>query len=112
MRTREKVGSYYVDVAGFEAIALPALTEALEGKEFIVIDEIGPMEERSKAFKGLLLDCLNSEKTVIATIKERGSSFVEELKRRKDARIFHVDQKNRDMIVKDILEAARSALEK
>jgi nucleoside-triphosphatase len=104
IRTEERVGKYYVDVPAFEAVGLPALREALDKKKFVIIDEIGSMEERSKRFKALLLECFNSEKTVIATIKERGSSFVEELKKWKGAHLFRIDERSRDSVVKDILK--------
>jgi len=99
-----RVGRYFVHVKGFEQIALPALQNALTDRTFIVVDEIGPMEECSQAFKQLLLDCLDSHKTVIATIKERGSAFVEKIKARPDAKVIHVDLENRTRLADEILK--------
>jgi len=105
IRSTRKVGRYGVDVAGFESVVLPALGGALREKEFIIIDEIGPMEECSEAFKDLAVQCLNSPKRVIATIKEKGSPFVETIKARDDCRIFHLDLGNRDRAAEEILKA-------
>ena len=105
IHSRRRVGKYGVDVEAFESVALPALRGALREKEFIIIDEIGPMEECSEPFKDLVVQCLNSEKRVLATIKERGSRFVETIKARDDCRIFHLDLGNRDRAAEEILKA-------
>ena len=105
IRSHTKVGKYYVNLPGFEAIALPALRNALSRKKFIVIDEIGPMEECSAPFRGLLCQCLDSQKTVIATIKEKGSNFAQKIKDRQDCVIFHLDVENRNKLLDEILNA-------
>lgn len=103
LKSGSRVGRYYVDVKGFEEVAIPALRKALKEKRFIVVDEIGPMEEYSREFKSFLEECLNSKKCVIATIKEKGSSFVQGIRNREDSYIFNVSIDNRDMILEDIL---------
>ena len=103
IRSNCRVGKYYVDVKGFEKVAIPALRGALKEKRFIVVDEIGPMEEYSREFRSFLEECLNSKKCVIATIKEKGSSFVQGIRDREDSTIFNVSMDNRDMISEEIL---------
>ncbi|MFQ5893993.1 MAG: nucleoside-triphosphatase, partial [Nitrospinota bacterium] len=46
-----RVGRYGVDLADFEAVALPALEAGLEIGALVVIDEIGKMELFSERFK-------------------------------------------------------------
>lgn len=105
IHTGKPIGNYQVDVPGFEKIAIPAMRHAMERCRVIIIDEIGPMEEYSATFKKLLLECLDSDKTVIASIKEKGSRFVDQIKRREDVQVFQIDLANRDTAVIDILNA-------
>lgn len=70
----------------------------------ILIDEIGKMECFSERFKEVLLRCLNSEKKVIATIALKGSEWIEEIKKRKDIKLFEITQRNRDSLLAEILK--------
>ena len=62
-----RVGKYVVDVAGFEALALPCLAAAAEGTapQLLLVDELGKMEACSEPFVAAL------EKT-LATSCTRG----------------------------------------
>lgn len=97
------VGRYKVDVKGFETFleAIPFFNLSVS---LIVIDEIGKMECFSEKFKEILLQCLNSEKRVIATIALKGGGFIEEVKRREDIILFEISPKNRDFLFTDILK--------
>ena len=52
-----KVGQYTVDVAAFEALALPTLATPSAGT-MVVVDEIGRMELRSEAFRRAIEELL------------------------------------------------------
>ncbi len=97
------VGRYKVDVQGFETFleAIPFFNPSVST---IIIDEIGKMECFSEKFKEMLLQCLNSEKRVIATIALKGGGFIEEVKRREDIISFEINLKNRDSLFADILK--------
>ena len=102
IQSPHRVGKYKVDVKGFEAFltSLPLLNPSTR---LIVIDEIGKMECFSDQFKNLLKEILDSEKWVIATIALKGSGMIEEIKKRKDVKLFEITQKNRDSLLPDIL---------
>jgi nucleoside-triphosphatase THEP1 len=76
----------------------------------VVIDEIGKMELFSKSFvesvEGLFENLSNEGRVVLATIPVagRGKShrLLEELRNRRDCRLFQVTEKNRDSLVQDI----------
>lgn len=103
VRSPYTVGRYKVDVKGFETFleAIPFFDPSIS---IIIIDEIGKMECFSEKFKELLLQCLNSEKRVIATIALKGSGFIEEIKKRKDIIGFEMTFKNRDLLFMEILK--------
>lgn len=102
IQSPHRVGKYKVDVKGFEAFlgSIPLLNPSTR---LIMIDEIGKMECLSEKFKSLLKETLDSEKWVIATIAFRGNEFIEELKKRKDLRLFEITQSNRNFMLPDIL---------
>jgi len=66
--TPYRVGKYSVDLARFDAVAVPALMYAKKNSDLIVIDEIGKMELISKNFRSALESILNSEKPLLATV--------------------------------------------
>lgn len=97
-----RVGKYKVNLPEFERIALPAIEDGLSSSKVIVIDEIGPMELFSQRFKEVLLEALDSPNQVIATIKLRGSKFIDKIKSRRDVAIFNLRLKNRSDVLKEI----------
>lgn len=106
IKSPKRVGKYKVDVKGFEDF-LDALSFSNPSARLMVIDEIGKMECYSRQFKNLLKEILDSEKWVIATIAFRGTGFIEELKKRKDLRLFKITQSNRNSMLSDILREVK-----
>ena len=102
IQSPHRVGKYKVDVKGFEDFlsSLPLLNPSTR---LIVIDEIGKMECYADPFKYLLKEIFDSEKWVIATIALKGSGMIEEIKKRKDVKLFEITQRNRNALLPDIL---------
>ncbi len=98
-RSPHRVGRYRVDLAAFEAVALPAIDPALSGARLIIIDEIGKMECFSTRFRELVVAALDSDRAVLATVALRGDRFVEDLTARPDVTLLHVTRQNRDELV-------------
>src|SRR5438046_6812648 len=69
--TPERVGKYGLDLTALEAVGINAIWEALQAQRPIVIDEIGPMEIRSVVFREAVMDALDNELPVLATIFSR-----------------------------------------
>jgi len=94
---RHRVGRYGVDLALFEAMALPALERALRARELIVIDEIGKMELFSRRFQEMVLRVLDQdEQHLLGVIHEGRGSFAESIRQRDDVEIITVSHDNRD----------------
>jgi nucleoside-triphosphatase len=98
-----RVGRYGVDVKGFEDF-LDTLPFFDPESRLIIIDEVGKMECLSQRFRGLLKELLDSTKGVIATIALKGTGLIEEVKRRKDVRVFEISERNRDRLLSEILK--------
>lgn len=103
-----KVGKYRVDLDSFEKIAIPTLGDAIKNKSIIVIDEIGTMELFSLKFRELVSKVLNSDKTLLCTIKENGDAFTEEIKNRTDIVLITVNYANRETLPEKVLEMLRT----
>jgi nucleoside-triphosphatase len=72
-----RIGKYSVDSKDLEDIGVCALKRAVEGSaDFVLVDEIGPMEMTSSAFRGALAKLLSAGRNVIATVKY-GSHYPE-----------------------------------
>jgi nucleoside-triphosphatase len=105
-----RVGRYGVDLAAFEAAALPAIDPARSGARLIVVDEIGKMECFSARFRELVVAAMDVHCAVLATIALRGDRFVEGLKARPDVTLLHVTRQNRDELVGKVTGWAREVL--
>ncbi len=72
-----KVGKYTVVTADLENVGVRALTKSIrEDADVVLVDEIGPMEMTSRSFRKAVADLLNSDKTLVATVKY-GSRYEE-----------------------------------
>ncbi len=102
-----RVGKYGVDLEGFERF-LGALPLSGPLPRLVIIDEIGKMECLSAKFRGLALALLDAPAPVIATIALKAGGFTDEVKRRRDVRLYELTGKNRDTLAADIAGLIRS----
>ena len=93
--TGPRVGSYSVDVAAFEEVALLELQNGIELGSTLVVDEIGKMELLSDAFRELLPAIFDSTR-VVATMHAHSHPVTDELRRRPDVRVIEVQRGDRD----------------
>ena len=99
-----RLGKYGVNLSDLDDIGPSSIYHALDEADFILIDEIAPMELKSQNFCRAVLEAFNSPKTVIAVIhKKSRNNFILKLKSRDDVEIFHINKENRDSIHYDII---------
>ncbi|NXD34470.1 NTPCR triphosphatase, partial [Copsychus sechellarum] len=97
-RREYRVGQYVVDLVSFEQLVLPMLRNVNHGgdteRRICVIDEIGKMELFSQAFIQAVRQTLAGSGTVVlGTIpipKGKPLDLVEEIRSRKDVKVFNV----------------------
>jgi len=109
IKGRFKVGKYGVDVAGFEEAIMPVLDTERAGAELFIIDEIGKMECLSKEFVAAVKRLFASEKTVLATVAQKGGGLIREVKNYPGTKLFNLKRDGREKIVDEILELLSSA---
>jgi nucleoside-triphosphatase len=109
LKSKHAVGKYKIDIKGFEDFLNNILLkEKKTGLYFI--DEIGKMECESKKFSKLINDLLNAEKPVVATVPEKGTGLISEIKKRDDVRIFELTPNNHEQKLKELTMVIRDLL--
>lgn len=104
-----RVSRYGVDVAALEAVGVASIRRALTGTGLIVIDELGPMEFFSAAFKQAVLDALDSDQRVLGTIVQRSTPFGDQIKARPDVTVIDVHPSNRDTLADELRARLRES---
>ena len=102
LKSPYRIGSYRVDVKGFEEF-FASISWSDPSARLVIIDEIGKMECLSNKFKKLLIEVLDSEKGLIATIALKGSGLIAAVKERQDVKLFTMTKSNRDSLLYEIL---------
>ncbi|MDH5733716.1 MAG: NTPase [Candidatus Bathyarchaeota archaeon] len=105
-----RVGKYRVNLDDLKRIGASSILNAIDETDVIVIDEVGPMELFSPAFKQAVIQALKSNKTILGTIHHRAhDSLVNNIRSRKDAEILDVTYENRNtlhnLIIDKILQS-------
>nr|MBN2278157.1 AAA family ATPase [candidate division Zixibacteria bacterium] len=102
IESQYRVGKYGVDVESFD-LFLDEIDFDHSSEAPVVIDEIGKMECFSAKFRRLILNLMDSNRLVIATVALNGGGLAEKIKAREDVAIFEVTRYNRDYLSNDIL---------
>ena len=102
----QRVGKYKLDLDTFERLAIPAVQGAVERGALVVIDEIGPMEIRSKVFREVVMQAIQSGAKVLGTIVKRSIPFTDGIKGMEGVEVIEVTLDNRremEMAIVDML---------
>ncbi len=100
---RFRVGRYRVDLDAFEEVVLPELDLSDAAREtLVVLDEIGPMELFSNAFRQALRRIFDGPWDVLATVVQRPHPFADALKARPDVVLLTVTRENREALVEEV----------
>jgi nucleoside-triphosphatase len=104
----ERISKYGLDLRALEEVGLKAINAALKARRLVVIDEIGPMEIRSAAFRDAVIEVLESDVPLLATIFARPLPFIDKLKRRRDVTVIEQRPDNRAKLVSELLTKLQS----
>jgi nucleoside-triphosphatase len=95
--TGPKIGKYHVCLEDLESVGVKAVQNAVAEADVVVIDEVGPMELLSVAFRDAIIKALDSGKPVLGTIHHRVTQpLVIAIEKRTDIKIIEVTTSNRD----------------
>lgn len=81
----------------FETIGVKLLQKALtEDTDLIIMDELGFFESTASRFQAMVKKCLASPIPVLGVLKQKSTSFLDEIRYRDDIILFSVSEQNRD----------------
>lgn len=104
-----RVGKYFVNLKDLAEIGAKSLISAIDECDFIVCDEIGPMELHSPEFRRAVLRAVNSGKPFICSIHWRlKDPVINEVKRLGE--LIEVTYSNRNDLLDTLLDKALSLL--
>ena len=110
-REGPQVSKYGVKVANVDELSKAAIERALQEADFVVIDEIAPMETYSEGFKRSVLSALDSPKPLLAVIHQRTrTGFIGSVKARDDIKIFEVMSDTRARLSEQLSQLVAEAL--
>lgn len=91
------VGNYRVNVPNVDAISKRAFSGTTEAVDFVVVDEIAPMEVTSERFVEGVRRVLDADIPLVAAIHYRSNAgFIGAVKARSDVEVFDVTEETRD----------------
>jgi nucleoside-triphosphatase len=109
IRSSCRVGKYGVALEKFDEFLAGIEEEILSGR-LIMIDEIGKMECFSGRFRETVTAILSTGNIFIGTIAERGGSFMEEIRKRKDIDFVRITLENRDELLERLEHRIRKCI--
>jgi len=103
-------GRYGVNLVCLEKIGVPAITEAVAQKQLVIIDELGPIEASSSAFRHAVLAALDSLVPVMGTIALKPHPWLDHIKQHARVKTSVLTGENREAMSRDFLRFAQGAL--
>jgi len=105
-----RVGKYRVNITNLSTLGAGSLVRAAEVADFIVIDEVGPMELTSPEFRKGVQACLASGKPMLVVLHESMKDpLITEVAGVPEGKLVELTLHNRDQVSKEIpLEIALS----
>ncbi len=96
--SKKRVGKYGVSLANLEVVGVGSLKKSISSEvDFVVIDELGPMELFSLDLQNIVRRLLASQKVVLGSIHFRSKhKFLLEVRARKDTVIIVISRENRE----------------
>ena len=111
--TGPKISKYRVNLTDLDAIGVSSILDAIRNANIIIVDEIGPMELFSSAFREAVAEAVESNKPVLGTIHfGLRNPLVNSVKKREDAEIFKVTYENRETLHNFIIDKVVQSLQK
>ena len=107
---KPRLGKYKINLKELDHIGVASIEDAIQRAEVVVIDEVGPMELSSQAFRDTVQRAMSSGKSVIGTIHYKAQDpLILEIKARRDVEIIEVGSENREDLAREILKRFQQA---
>jgi nucleoside-triphosphatase len=91
-----QVSKYRVNLKDLDNIGASSIRNAVVNAQIVVVDEIGPMELHSSAFKEAVVQAIDSDKPVLGVIHQNARDpLIDSLRKREDVEILETTYGNR-----------------
>jgi len=108
-----QVSKYRVNLEDLKNIGVNSILNAIKNADVIIVDEVGPMELFSQAFKDAILQAVESTVPLLGTIHFKAQNpIINAIKARNDAEILEVTYENRQNIHNLIIAKILKILQK
>jgi len=98
-RDGPQVSKYRVNLRDLETLGANSIQNAVANAQIVIVDEIGPMELFSSAFREAVVRAINSHKPVLGVIHHRARDpLIDSIRTRDDAEIMEVTYGNRESL--------------
>ncbi len=98
-----RVSKYGVDVDTLERVGVPAIYQAVQQRDLVVIDEIGKMELFSASFREAVSQAIDSGKRILGTIILNPNPWADDIKRRLQVNLITVTRGNYQQVLEELL---------
>ncbi|MDP7659003.1 MAG: nucleoside-triphosphatase [Candidatus Thalassarchaeaceae archaeon] len=97
--SRNRILGLGIDPDVITEVAVPAIQDAIDNYEVIVIDEIGKFSVESEEFVAIVREVIDIDKPTIMTLhKKSRHPLLQDIRRRDDSRILEVTPVNRALL--------------
>ena len=98
-RSGPRIGKYRINIENLSRIGVLAIKNAVEEADYIVIDEVGPMELQGRDFQLAIMKALENSKPVLGILHwKMRHPIIKSIKAMKGVKIYEVTRENRDKI--------------
>jgi nucleoside-triphosphatase len=97
-----RVSRYGVDLDSFEGEAVAVLNPEAADVNLFVVDEIGKMECSSQPFVHAVRRLLHAEKSLLATVAQKGAGLIREVKSCPGVQLLHLSTSNRNRVTQQV----------
>ena len=106
-----RVGKYLVNLEDLERVGVQGVLEALREADVVLVDEVGPMELYSEAFRKAVERLMEAGKPAVVTIHYRARHpLLEKLRAAARGNIFEVKPESRQQTYEKLFEAVSTLL--
>lgn len=88
----------------FNSLGVEILQESLKKDGIVLMDELGIIESKALPFQQMVMQCLNSDKLVICSIRDEQSQFLDAVRNHDESILYSIDDKNRDGMYESVVE--------
>lgn len=107
------VGKYRVNLHDLQHIGVTAIQSAIETADVVIVDEVGPMELYSAAFKEAVIRALQSSKILIGVLHQRARDpLISAIRATPQIHIVEVTLANRGQLHETVFDMIRTRYHK